>query len=89
MILDKTKDDNYLHLWYLRLWQAVDDARRHLGHLQLRNIDHVIAGKRTPRELCDYRNDIAHWYTGRIDSSYLDDLQHLALELLHCKYGPK
>ena len=88
ILLDKTKDDRYLRLWYLRLWQALEDAKRHLGHPQLSNVRKVIAGERTPKELTDYRNHIAHWYTGRIDYSYLNDLQYTAMELLRRKYSP-
>ena len=88
IILPKTKDDGYLRLWYLRLWQALEDARKHLGYPQLENIDTVVAGKRTPKELKEYRNAIAHWHTGRIDYSYLSDLQRTALELLRRKYRP-
>ena len=88
ILLDKTKDDSYLRLWYLRLWQAVEDAKRHLGYPQLDNIDTVLAGKRTPKELTEYRNNIAHWHTGKIDDAYLRDLQYTALELLRRKYRP-
>ena len=88
ILLDKTKDDGYLRLWYLRLWQALEDAKRHLRYPQLMNIRKVIAGKRTPKELKEYRKDIAHWYTGKIDYAYLSDLQRTALELLRRKYRP-
>lgn len=88
IILSKTKDDSYLRLWYLRLWQALDDAKKHLGYAQLDNLDTVIAGERTPKELREYRKDIAHWYTGKIDYAYLEDLQRTALELLRRKYRP-
>ena len=88
ILLDKTKDDGYLRLWYLRLWQAVEDAKKYLGSPQLDNIDTVIAGERTPKELKEYRNDIAHWHTGKIDDAYLRDLQYTALELLRRKYRP-
>ena len=67
LLLDKTKDDEYLRLWFLRLWQAVEDAGGHLGYPQLSNVTDVVAGKRTPKELKSYRNQIAHWYTGRIN----------------------
>ena len=87
ILLDKTKDDGYLRLWYLRLWQALDDAKNDLGYTQAK-IDTVIAGKRTQRELTEYRNSIAHWNTGKIDYAYLSDLQRTALELLRSKYGP-
>ena len=88
IILDKTEDDSYLRLWYLRLWQALEDAKKHLGYAQLYNLDTVIAGERTPKELREYRKDIAHWYTGKIDYAYLEDLQRTALELLRRKYHP-
>ena len=44
--------------------------------------------ERTPKELKEYRNDIAHWHTGRIEGAYLSDLQRTALELLRRKYRP-
>ena len=88
LLLDKTKDDEYLRLWFLRLWQAVEDAGKHLGYPQLSNVTDVVAGKKTPKELKDYRNQIAHWYTGRINYSYVIDLQHTAMELLRRKYRP-
>ena len=87
IVLDETKDDSYLRLWYLRLWQSVEDAGRHLGRPQPWNDEKVIAGKSTPKELKSYRDDIAHWHTGRINFSYLDGLQHTAMELLRRKYG--
>ena len=86
IILDKSSDDGYLRLTYLRLWQAVEDARRHLGHAGLLNEKDAIAGDRPPTELKAYRNAIAHWNTGRIDHSYLNDLQYTAMELLRRKY---
>ena len=86
MLLDKTRDDGYLRLRYLRLWQALEDAKKHLGIPDLLNCQEVIAGERTPKELKEYRNAIAHWETGRIDLSYLSDLQQTAIELLRRKY---
>ena len=87
MVLDKTKDDGYLRLSYLRLWQAVEDAKKHLGQAELLNEKDVIAGNRSPKELKAYRNAVAHWHTGRIDHSYLSDLQYMTMELLRRKYG--
>lgn len=87
IVLDRTEDDSYLRLWYLRLWQAVDDAKRHLGYPQLWNTDATIAGRMTPRKLNDYRNKIAHWHTGTMDFQYLNELQCTAMELLRRKYG--
>ena len=87
VVLDETMDDDHLRLSYLRLWQALEDARRHLDQPGLLNERQVIAGNRAPSDLKEHRNDIAHWQTGRIDHSYLCDLQYTAMELLRRKYG--
>ena len=87
IVLDKTTDDGYLRLSYLRLWQAVEDAKKYLGQPELLNERDVIAGTLPPIELKAYRNAIAHWRTGRIDHSYLSDLQYMTMELLRRKYG--
>ena len=86
IVLDESEDDNFLRLWYLRLWQALDDTKGYLDHPQLWNSDAAIAGKHTPRELNDYRNRIAHWHTGRIDYQFLNDLQCTAMELMRRKF---
>ena len=86
VILDKSTDDGYLRLAYLRLWQAIEDARRQLAKPGLLNEINAIAGNRAPTELKGYRNAIAHWHTGTIDHSYLNDLQYTILELLRRKY---
>lgn len=87
IVLETTVDDGYLRLTYLRLWQAVEDAKKHLGHPGLLNEKQVIGGNRAPSELKAYRNAIAHWYTGRIDHRYLSDLEYTAMALLRRKYG--
>ena len=96
VLLDKTKDDNYLRLTYLRLWEALDDAirsarfrdiLRQMGCRQLWNTQVPIAGQKTPKDLYGHRKDIAHWNTGRADVSYLTALQKTALALLRKKYG--
>ena len=89
ILLDKTKDEKYFRLQYLRLWQALEDSSRkkHLTKLQIENYDKVIAGKKTPKELYRHRNDIAHWYTDEIDYSSLQGLEHTVTELLRRKYG--
>ena len=89
LVLEETEDDSYLRLWYLRLWQAVNDSMKLLDHPQLWNSDTVVAGKKTPRELNEYRNKVAHWYTGKVDLRYLSDLQRTAMELLRRKYQNK
>ena len=87
MIPKKTQDDEYLRLWYLRLWQALEDAKKQLGYPQLYNLQTVLAGNRTPAELRRYRVDVAHWFTGRMDPSVLVDLQRTAIALLRKRYG--
>ena len=87
IVMDKTKDDNYLRLWYLRLWQGLEDAGSVLGKPQPFNDNNVIAGTRSPKELMDYRNKIAHWHTGKIDHSCLSDLQLTAMELLRRRFA--
>ena len=86
IVLDKTKTDSYLRLWYLRLWQALDDAWKHLGQPQQGNHARLIGGKSTPKELKNYRNHIAHWHTSKIDFSLRTDLHLTAMELLRRKY---
>ena len=49
IVLDKSKDDGYLRLWYLRLWQALEDAGRYMGLSQPSNHREVIAGKITQK----------------------------------------
>ena len=89
VVREKTHDDAYLRLWYLRLWETIADkgAKKYLGCKQLENWSDVVAGKRTPKELKRYRNDIAHWHTGKIDYSYLNDLEKTTLELLRRRYA--
>ena len=86
LIFDKIDDDGESRLWYLRLWQAIEEAKGLLGYPQLWNSDIVIAGQKTPRELNEYRNNIAHWYTGRMEFQFFADLQRTAMELLRRKY---
>ena len=87
IVLGTSTDDSYLRLWYLRLWQALVDAGDYLGHPQLENRTQVIAGKSSPKDLTVYRNDVAHWHTGKIDHSRLKTLQLTALELLRRKHA--
>ena len=86
LLLDKTQDEGHFRLWYLRLWQAAVDAKRYLGEPGLEDGRSVIAGKFTPKELKDYRNSIAHWWTGKMDFSFVTEIQQTVLELLRRKY---
>ena len=86
VLLDRSKDDKYFRLWYLRLWQALNDARKLIRVNEFRSGE-IVAGKKTINELRDYRNKIAHWWTGRLDYSYEDDIQRTVVKLLRSKYG--
>lgn len=86
ILLDNTKEDAHFRLWYLRLWQAADDARKLLGAPKLWAGKSIIAGNHSPQELKDYRGRIAHWWTGRVDYSFVTSLQLTVLELLRRKF---
>ena len=86
IVLDKTIDDGYLRLAYLRIWEAVDDAKKYLGEPALWNNTSIGDNRRSPKELKEHRNDIAHWNKGRIDHSCLRDLELTAIDLLRKKY---
>ena len=42
--------------------------------------------KKTLRELTEYTNDIAHWWTDTIDENYLADLRRTINELIRRRY---
>ena len=86
LLVDKTQDDRYFRLWYLRLWQATVDCKRHLGEPALEQGQEVLAGKLTPKQLKEYRNNIAHWWTGKVDFSFVTSIQQTVVELLRRKY---
>ena len=89
VLLEKTQDDGYFRLWYLRLWQAVVESKRHLGEPRLENREDVVAGKLTPKQLKEYRNSVAHWWTGKVDFSFVKGIQQTVLALLSRKYRTK
>ena len=86
---DEYKDDAYQRLQYLQLWQSlVETGQKLLGYKgnSIRYDDQVVAGKKTLLELTEYRDDIAHWWTDRIDENFLADLQRTINELIRRKY---
>ena len=87
--LGKSQHDEYLRLWYLRLWQAARDAGRHLGFRQFENTPRLLEGVSTPKEQTSHRNAIAHWCTGKADAKFRSDLQRNVFEMLRRKYCPK
>ena len=88
MYRDEYEDDAYQRLQYLRLWQSmVEAAPRWLNYQgNIRDENAVVAGNRTLRELKEYRNDIAHWWTDTIDENFMADLQRTINELIRSKY---
>ena len=52
----------------------------------LRDDDVIVAGKKTLRELTEYRDDIAHWWTDTIDEKFLADLRRTINELIRRRY---
>ena len=88
MYSDEHKDDSYLRLQYLRLWQSlVETGERYLNYKgDIKNDNVVVAGKKTLRELTNYRNNIAHWWTDAIDENFLADLRRTINELIRRRY---
>ena len=88
MYSDEHKDDSYKRLQYLRLWQSLaESGEKCLGYKgNVREDDVAIGGKRTLRELKEYRDEIAHWWTDSIDENLLADIQRTINELVRRKY---
>ena len=88
MYRDEYEDDAYQRLQYLRLWQSmVEAAPRWLNYQgNIRDENAVVAGNRTLRELKVHRDDIAHWWTDKIDENFMADLQRTINELIRSKY---
>ncbi|WP_419857336.1 hypothetical protein [Candidatus Palauibacter irciniicola] len=87
MYSDEHKDDAYKRLEYLRLWQSLEETARKLGYRGEVKRDKVAVGaKKTLRELKDYRDDIAHWWTDNLDENFLADLRRTINELVARKY---
>ena len=89
MYRDEYRDDTYQRLQYLRLWQSLAETGKKYLEYQGENIrrdDKIVAGKKTLRELTEYRDAIAHWRTDTINENFLADLQRTINELIHRKY---
>ena len=88
MYSDEQKDDAYLRLHYLQLWQSLSEAgSRYLEyHGDIKKDCVAVGGRKTLLELADYRDDIAHWWTDTIDGNFLADLQRTINELIRRKY---
>ncbi len=88
MYREEYKDDAYQRLHYLRLWESLaESGEKYLSYQgNVRMDNKAVAGKKTLRELKDYRDDIAHWWTESIDENFLADLQRTINELIRRKY---
>ena len=88
MYRDDYKDNAFERLHYLRLWESLNEAgEKHLGYQgNIREDNVIVAGKKSLRELKQYRNDIAHWWTDTSDENFLVDLQRTVNELLRRRY---
>ena len=88
MYSDEYKDDSYQRLEYLRLWQSLAETGKTCLSYDgnIRDDDVVVAGKKTLRELNEYRDAIAHWWTDTIDENFLADLRRTINELIRRRY---
>ena len=88
MYSDEHKDDSYQRLQYLRLWQSLAETGKTCLNYDgnIRDDDVVVAGKKTLRELNEYRDAIAHWWTDTIDENFLADLRRTINELIRRRY---
>ncbi len=88
MYRDEYKDDAFDRLHYLRLWESLTEAGgKHLGYSgNIREDSVIVAGKKSLKELKQYRNDIAHWWTDTSDEGFLGDLQRTVNELIRRRY---
>ena len=88
MYSDEYKDDAYQRIQYLRLCQSLaevgETGLNYQGNIRQDNV--AVAGKKTLRELTNYRDDIAHWWTDTIDENFLADLQRTIYELMRRRY---
>ena len=79
--LDEAKDDEYFRLWYLRLWQAIDDISRYCSMPDVKRHIKKLKGGERWIELTNHRIAIAHWHTARVDFGKVQDLHNFAIEL--------
>ena len=88
MYSDEHKDDSYQRLQYLRLWQSLAEAGSKQLNYQgdIREDEVRVAGDTTLKDLRDYRDEIAHWWTDTMDEKRLADLQRTINELVRRTY---
>lgn len=89
--LDKSRDDEYFRLWYLRLHQALVDLGIYCQNPDLKDYLDKLRKEKRWLELKNHRNAIAHYETGRADYQKISDLHRFAMEVLNhvCETGPQ
>ena len=80
--LDKSRDDEYFLLWYLRLHQALVDLGTYCQNSGLKDYLEKLRKEQRWKELKNHRHAIAHFETGRADYQKICDLHRFALEVL-------
>ncbi len=80
ILLGESQEDEYFRLWYLRLWEALQNLLEE--YCQSKGIECVGEEKEPKIEsLLEHRNEIVHWETDRIDFNKLTELQRFAIEI--------
>jgi len=80
--LDKSRDDEYFRLWYLRLHQALVDLMDHCQNPDLKCYLKKLRKEQWWIDLNYHRNCIAHHHTERADYQKISDLHEFALKVL-------
>ena len=81
--LDNVRDgDDYLRLWYLSLWQALNDVERHCNNKTVKRWMTDGPERKRWKDLTLHRNAIAHWQTDKVDYERLANLHCYALEVV-------
>ena len=87
MYSEEHKGDAEKLLEFLRLWQSLEENARRLGYKgNVKRDNVVVRGTKALRELNDYRDDIAHWWTETIDENFLSNLKSTINELIRRRY---
>ena len=87
--LDSAKDEKFMRLWYLRLWQALVD----FGIVFKKNSrigPELVRMSRGPewKELTKHRTAVAHWQTELIDYSMVGRIHEYALTVINLVAAP-
>ena len=89
---DDYNSDEFRRLHYLNLWQSLYESRKKLGYVSpdprcdLKYDKTIVAGYRSLAELTEYRDEVAHCWTGSMDGNLLADIYRTINELVRRKY---